>query len=215
MKAICDGDLVIGIGSGDLSGIDIPEALHGLLAGHLRFDGSELLDVRDRTSWHIDEHGQRHIAEAPGRVALTCAFDDDIEPDGAGSWRVVDQLARLKAIRKTAIDEEAERQRLRWITPGAGQAMEYQQAATEAAAYFAAGHSEPPPAGTYPMLEASIDIDGGSLEEVASVVLAMHTQWQAIGSEIRAARLAGKKDVDLATSLSELDAVTIVWPDPA
>ena len=128
-----------------------------------------------------------------------------------------DELATRKAGLKARLDVAAEAERLKYVTPGAGQAMEYQQAATEAARLLAAvaadpGH-EPDPV-DYPMLTASIGIDGDDLVEVATAVAGMHAQWCAIGSAIRAARLAGKEAIDAAPSAEAAQAAfdAVIWP---
>lgn len=215
MRLILNGDLIVATVSGDvLAGVPVPPELDGTPHERLIVVGDDIVDAATLSRFYIDTDGRKFGATAAGRQQLDCPWDAAIEPDGTGGWRIVDQLARFKEQRKAAIDAEAERQRLRWITPGAGQAMEYQQSATEAAAYFAAGHSEPPAAGTYPMLEASVGIDGETLADVASTVLAMHGQWQVIGSAIRGARLAAKQAIDIAATVAEAEAVRAIWPNP-
>lgn len=211
MKFLIEGDIVVGIGSGDILGIDVGE-LADVDVSRLQFDGEAVVDVSARTSWHVDELGQRHIVPAADRVVIACAFDDEIERDGAGGWRIVDRLARAKERRKSTIDAEAERQRLRWITPGAGQAMTYQAKVDEARALAVDGEEADP--AHYPMLSAEIGITGATLQEVAGVVIGAYQQWQAIGAAIEAARLGGKRAVDLAESVEDVAAVTITWPDP-
>jgi hypothetical protein len=52
-------------------------------------------------------------------------------------------LAAFKAARKIEIGAEAERQRLGWITPGAGQVMTYARKVEEARAAQVANEPEP------------------------------------------------------------------------
>lgn len=143
----------------------------------------------------------------------------DRYPEGA-TWRELDaaaQLAALKAELKAAIDDAAERERLKYVTAGAGQAMEYQQAAAEAERLLAAVAADPdhePDPADYPMLAASIGIDGDDLIEVATTVAGMHGQWQMIGAAIRAARLAAKTAIDAAADEAAARAVKAVWPVP-
>jgi len=120
-----------------------------------------------------------------------------------------DPLVSLKDRLKRAIDEEAERQRLRWITPGAGQAMTYARKVEQAKAVLAAATPQP---ADFPMLAASIGIDGADLQAVAGTVLAMDAAWEQIGAAIEGARLGGKRAVDLADSVAAAEAVTIIWP---
>lgn len=212
MKAVIDGDLVQGIGFGDIVGIDIPEALAILAADELRVLDGTLIDARGVTTWYVDAAGNRHIEAGAGRQQVTAGFFDVIEPDGAGGWRLVDQLVRRQESRKAEIDAAAERERLRYITPGAGQAMTYQAKVEEARAL--AMETEDPDPAHYPLLSAEIGITAPSLAEVASVVVAAYQQWQMIGAAIEAARLGAKRAVDLAETLADLDAIEVTWPNP-
>lgn len=121
-------------------------------------------------------------------------------------------LAAVKARGKIAIDAEAERQRLRWITGGAGQAMTYARKVDEAKAVQTAGDLDPK---DFPLLAASIGINGDDLKTVAATVLAMDKAWAMIGAAIEAARLAAKKEVDEARTPADVFAVTAAWPDGA
>lgn len=145
---------------------------------------------------------------------LPAIGDIGLENDGVWSFAPAEAppLSEIKAALKAAIDAGAEAERLKYITGGAGQAMEYQQAAAEASSFLAAAHPTDPPAGTYPMLEASVGIDGDTLADVATVVATMFAQWQVVGSAIRAARLAAKQAIDLAETIEDARAVTVAWP---
>lgn len=137
------------------------------------------------------------------------------EVDAARAPPLVD-LADLKSSLLTQIDAAAERERARYITAGSGQAMEYQQAAAEAeqlrAALSVDPEHEPDPA-DYPMLAASLGIDGATLAEVASTVAAMHEAWRIAGSAIRAIRLAAKAAVAAAEDEAAARAAAdVIWP---
>lgn len=141
----------------------------------------------------------------------------DLEPPTPPSAPPAVSLAALKISLKTRLDADAETERLKYVTPGAGQAMEYQQAAAEAEALLTAIALDPdyePDPELYPMLAASIGIDGGTLAEVAATVAAMHGQWRQIGSAIRAARLAGKAAIDAAETAEDAQAAfdAVEWP---
>ena len=87
-----------------------------------------------------------------------------------------------------AIDFEAERVRLRFLTAGYGQMLEYEQAADEAMR-FQSGAS-----GEFPLLQAEVDAGASrSLEDAAQSVSEASAQWQAVGSRIRRIRLEGKR----------------------
>lgn len=129
-----------------------------------------------------------------------------------------DGLPLLKAALKARLDADAEVERLRYITGGAGQAMEYQQAAAEADLLLTAVAADPehePDPLQYPMLSASVGIDGDTLVDVATTVATMHGQWRVIGSAIRAARLAGKEAIDAAPTAEAAQAAfdAVEWPE--
>ena len=121
-----------------------------------------------------------------------------------------DPLVSLKDRLKRAIDDEAERQRLRWITAGSGQAMTYARKLDQARAVLDAQDPQPD---DYPMLAASIGIDGADIQAVAHLVIAMDAAWELTGAAIELARLTGKKAVDLAETAAAAESITVVWPE--
>lgn len=106
--------------------------------------------------------------------------------------------ARQRAME--AIDEAAEATRLRYITPGAGQAMVYQTKGAEASDLLAGG------AGPHPLLEAEAIATGVTVEELAASVVAMMRDWTSIAAIIEARRLAGKASVRNAVSIDLIQA---------
>jgi len=120
-------------------------------------------------------------------------------------------LNDVKASLSAAIDAAAERERLKYITPGAGQAMTYQQKADEATRYLAATD---PVSSDYPILSAEIGITAAEIGGVAQVIVAAYAQWQMIGAAIEAARLGGKRAiVDAGTEAdARAAAAAVTWP---
>ncbi|MFU0503999.1 hypothetical protein [Pseudaminobacter sp. NGMCC 1.201702] len=120
-------------------------------------------------------------------------------------------LDEVKVALKSWIDASAEQERLKYITPGAGQAMTYQRKVEEARA--ASTEQNPDPA-DYPLLSASVGIDGPDLAAVAAVVLAMDAAWTQIGAAIEAVRLGTKKAIDDAAGEAAARAAVeaAVWP---
>lgn len=120
-------------------------------------------------------------------------------------------LDERKRATKASIDEAAELARLKYITPGVGQAMTYQQKAAEAATCMV---DEDPQPFRYPLLAAEVGITAPTLAGVALVVSQAYAQWAVIGAAIEAARLGAKSAVDAATDAAAVHAVaeTIVWP---
>ncbi|NKW80487.1 hypothetical protein HGG72_09250 [Ochrobactrum pecoris] len=123
-------------------------------------------------------------------------------------------LDDLKTELRATIDQAAEQERLRYITPGTGQAMTYQQKVTEAQAFKAAVN---PQASHYTMLSSEVGITAETLDEVANIVLAAFAQWQQIGAMIESIRLGAKRDIDAADDEVAARAVldAIEWPQPA
>jgi len=120
-------------------------------------------------------------------------------------------LVTIKTAQKVEIDRLAEIERLKYITPGAGQAMTYQQKVAEAQSYKAATNPKP---ADYPILASEVGITAPTLSEVADTVLAAYRQWQQIGAGIEAIRLGAKRDIDAAGTEAAARAVvdSISWP---
>ena len=111
------------------------------------------------------------------------------------------------------IDAAAEQQRLRWITPGAGQALVYTQKAAEAARAVV---DPSPTAETYPLLAAS-RAGSETIADVANVVLETQALWVRIAAEIEAARLGGKAAIAAAATAAAARAAAdaVAWPEGA
>ncbi|MGO4665161.1 hypothetical protein [Bosea sp. 2RAB26] len=115
----------------------------------------------------------------------------------------------LKRRLKSAIDAAAEAERLKYITPGAGQAMTYQPKADEARRL--ADDQAPDPAG-YPLLSAEVGITASTLADVGEAVMAAYQQWIQIGALIEAARLSAKQAIDAAKTADAARKVEPDWP---
>ncbi|MDM7852679.1 hypothetical protein [Pseudochrobactrum kiredjianiae] len=145
--------------------------------------------------------GLRIVADANGKPILQ-AIDNAIP------------LEVVKLTLKMQIDQSAETERLKYITPGTGQAMTYQQKVAEAQAYKSATNPNPE---DYPILASEVGITAPTLAEVADTVLAAYHQWQQIGAAIEAIRLGAKRDIDESTTEAAARAVldSVTWPQPA
>ena len=151
------------------------------------------------TPWPWDEAGEQTDA----------ALQEVLFPH-----RMYFDLGAAKAELKAAVDQSAENERLKYITPGAGQAMTYQQKVDEARAFKVAGD---PKAADYPVLSSEVGITAETLSEVSDIVLAAFAQWQQIGAAIETVRLGAKRDIDAATDEAAARAIVdaIEWPQPA
>lgn len=155
-------------------------------------------------------------AEAAGRFTRWPADEDGEQTDAMlqgvlDSYSLHLSLTSLKTALKQAIDAAAERERMRYITGGAGQAMTYARKVEQARAVQA--DADPQPA-DYPLLAASIGIDGVDIQAVAATILGLDAAWEQIGAAIEAVRLSAKRAVDLASDAATAAAVTPLWPEP-
>jgi hypothetical protein len=119
-------------------------------------------------------------------------------------------LDALKATVSAKVDAQAEQQRQRYLTPGAGQALVYERKRAEAERM--ATDADPQPA-AYPLLAAEVGITAPTLAEVGAVVRGLADQWTAAAAAIEAARLAAKAAIAAATTPPEVRAAADVsWP---
>ncbi|MGU3386944.1 hypothetical protein ACLBYG_20705 [Methylobacterium sp. D53M] len=152
------------------------------------------------------------------------ARDTDGTPSGYAA-AVTSRLQGVKSSLKAQVDAEAEALRLTLITPGSGQAMEYQEAYAEAvqvdAAMKANASATFDPA-AFPMLAASLGFDldpqtGKATTDIpgeARAVLAAYDAYQKAGAAIRGVRLRAKAAIDEAADAASASAAAaaIVWP---
>lgn len=110
-------------------------------------------------------------------------------------------LDEVRSLSLISIDAQAEQERLTHITPGVGQSMTYARKVDEAKAFTSYRD------GDYPMLSASVGVDGDSLDQVAQIVLNLDYHWSIIGSHIEAVRLASKRDVNEAETVSQIESI--------
>lgn len=135
-------------------------------------------------------------------------------PDGVGD------LPAIKSALKRRVDDTAEGLRLKLITPGAGQAMEYQEAYAQAQAALAAAGTVN--ASDYPMLAASIGVDidpqsGKPATDVLGVARSVKVAYEAYlqaGAAIRGTRLLAKAEIGASADAITAQTVfaAIKWP---
>jgi len=133
-------------------------------------------------------------------------------------------LDYIKQDLKSQIDVAAENERLRYITAGSGQAMTYQEKVAQSFAYTKTwlAHAADPDnvpevkMAEYPLLAASLGIDGDTLLEVSETVTYAYALWQQIGAAIEATRLLAKIAIDNAVDEADAQSIfdAIVWPTP-
>lgn len=128
------------------------------------------------------------------------------------------RLAWAKERAKEKIDGDAEKCRLKFITGGAGQAMEYLASEQEAEQILSMGSGfiAPDNPMLFPFLRAEAQARGTTIYEAAEATAQAAAQWRHVGGAIKALRLSGKAAVDAAeTEEAVWAASNITWPAPA
>ena len=129
-------------------------------------------------------------------------------------------LSTVRADLAARVDADAEQERLRYITPGAGMAMTYRDKFDQAQAVDQMGEAA---ANTltgeeriaqFPVLAASVGIEAETLWACAQLVIEKYEQFAMIANGIERTRLAAKKSIsdasDAATARAVYEAIT--WP---
>lgn len=125
-----------------------------------------------------------------------------------------DDLDLVKDTLKGRVDAAAEQARQLLVTPGSSQAMVYQSKADEAARALA---DRNPPPGRYPLLDASVGIDGETITEVAKVVTRKATELAKPLADIERVRLTAKAAITAAPDVQTAMKVcaSLKWPPAA
>ncbi|UXM94324.1 hypothetical protein N5853_09410 [Bartonella sp. HY329] len=145
--------------------------------------------------------------------------------DGKSFKAPIIQTPELEVVQKTLkqlVDENAEKARLKYITPGVGQSMTYQEKVNQAANYakaYAAHLKDPdsikaPNENEYLLLKSSLGIDGDTLAEVAENITWAYALWEQVGAAIETIRLQTKASIDTATTVEQAQAIfdAVKWP---
>lgn len=117
----------------------------------------------------------------------------------ARKW-VPNDLEQTKTELAFRTDGAAEASRNKYLTGGAGQALVYQQKYAQALAY---GSDPNPDASRYPLLQATVGIDGKTIKDVAAAVLSRGNKWLAVASDIEKVRLQTKGKISAADTVDE------------
>lgn len=164
------------------------------------------------------------LATLPDDVRLAAMFmGDGIEiPDEhaeAVTAAIAAVTANVSALSLAAVKNQmiglvnaaAEKERLKYITSGQGQAMTYTEKRDQARAFLAA--EDPDPA-DYPMIANEVGITAATAREVAEVIAGRYAAWKAIGEEIEKVRMIANKAIDDAADEAGAKAVAagITWP---
>lgn len=121
------------------------------------------------------------------------------------------RLASMKAAAQAAVSEDAESIRMRFITPGAGKALAYQEKAAQARAFLA---DVSPTQAKYPLIYAEVGITAENATAVATVIDGKYQQFRAIEAAIARVELGARKAIRDAAREEDVRAVLagIAWP---
>ena len=101
---------------------------------------------------------------------------------------------------KAKIDDAAGAKRREYLTVEPGQEMTYLKKAEDAQAYIDAGY--PGDASPYPWVDAEATARSLTPTQVADDIKAQHDAWEVVGIAIEAIRIAAKKNIDAASTVS-------------
>lgn len=131
------------------------------------------------------------------------AFADIAVARQVAPEEVQSRMGPARDAAKLRIDAAAEAIRLRYITPGSGQAMAYLQKHKEAVAFLADEQIEE---AEIPAIVAEVGITGTTKYEVAQVIVNMEAIWRQASAQIDSARLAAKNAVSAAATQQDIEA---------
>jgi hypothetical protein len=132
-------------------------------------------------------------------------------PAGSIDARAAELTAEVK--------RQAEAERLKHLTPGAGKANEYRRKEEEARAWDAAGGGTVTTPTNYPFANARAAVTGETIEDVLALFKARSDAWAALGAQIAAAEDGAVLDIEAARVAGDwvvLEAAGYVtWPTAA
>lgn len=169
--------------------------------------GVAIGDTVDKSTWRVDFADGATPEQRDAAAAVITSFNAvDAERE--------EYLAR--------VDADAEAVRLRYITPGAGMALTYQEKFAQAQAVHAMGMdaanalNQTDREAQFPTLSASIGIEAPTLYDCANLVLTKYAAFAALSLVIERTRLAAKASIKSATTVQGVQAAyeAVAWPTP-
>jgi hypothetical protein len=128
-------------------------------------------------------------------------------------------LAELRSNAEVTIDTAAETARLQWLTQGTGQALEYADTQTQAAAAMTS--PDPLDPALYPMIVAEQQAQAAvgvmiTLRQTVQIISAQSAAWQSAGATIKQIRRTAKLKIASATTSAQIDLIVseLSWPTP-
>lgn len=115
-----------------------------------------------------------------------------------------ESLADAQASALAAVDSEAERIRLKYITPGVGQAQVYVAKLQQALEYQAATGNRD--ITKWELLSADVDATGRNPAAAVAAIINANKTWLQVAAKIERIRLRCKQQIDAATTHAEVQA---------
>jgi hypothetical protein len=144
------------------------------------------------------------LPKDPGNRDYAMALEQiAVQPSLVATPAAILPLDDVIAGARAEIDAAAERARLRYITPGAGQAQTYQMKLEQAQAYQAAG--SPPDATPWPFIAGEAAALGITPSAAANTIIATAAAWVTVGAAIEQARMGGKRAVMQASTVAAVN----------
>lgn len=187
------------------------------MAEYARVEGNQVVEIRDLDSFPSHRATLWKTVERSGSGDVVTT---EIDGNVVRIIRSERPLVDIKADLKRRVDFDAEQTRLKYITPGHGMALTYQEKHKQAEAVDDLGElaanalTEAERNAQFPTLSASVGIEAATLWACAQLVIECYEQFDGLAHQIEKARLQGKKNIsdasDAAAARAAYEAIT--WP---
>lgn len=118
------------------------------------------------------------------------------------------ELASIKAVAISHVNEIIATRRLDFITDGPGQEMIYREKVAEAARYL---EELPGDLTAYPFLAAEVGVSAPDAASLAALWLAKSAEWKLIGGQLEALRHGALIAIEAAANQAGIDAATAAF----
>jgi hypothetical protein len=184
------------------------------------FDWHWIVGGDDTRAWSsaAGAYVQSWPSDMVTRIASETELSDVLRKYGLD----VPGLDDMKRDYKERIDNDAEAARMKFLTPGSGMAMTYQEKFAQAQGIMAMGETaanamtESERNAQFPTLSASVGIEGDTIWECSQLVLTKYAQFAQLSRMIEKSRLTGKAAVGAASNAADVRAAyeAVTWPTP-
>lgn len=174
------------------------ETLSAEIAAVCPINGVSIGRWDDRATWQVD-------------------YKPEATPEQRGAAQTVINTFDVLTVEKKEIaadvDTEAERRRLKVITPGSGMALTYQEKLAQARSVADMGRdaanalTESERNSLFPTLSASVGIEAPTLADAADLVIARYQQFAQASMAIERDRLVAKNSIMVASTLEEAQGI--------